>query len=289
MFYGHIKQREYFTRIIENGKISTAYIFSGKAGIGKRIFALYLAKYFFCTNSLLFEDCSCYNCQNTLKYLNSNVVFLDENNLKIDVIRQINELAYLTTGDTHRFIIMDNAHKLTKQAANAFLKTLEEAPANIIFILITSKYMNILPTIRSRCIKIPFDRLSDNSLAKILTALGFIDQANDVIAAAAGSVSAAIKYITIAKTVSIKDYIENKKLEELAEIFENIIEKDALIDIMTLLILYLYDKYKINNNIKYLNLTEYVLDLINKLDFNVNIEMIKYLVFIKIAEVANGL
>ena len=148
---------------IRQGRIAHSYLFCGPRGTGKTTTARILAKAVNCLDSVGDgEPCnSCRICQaiNDGRFL--DIIELDAaSNRGIDEIRAIREKVNFSPVEGRRKVyIIDEAHMLTDQAANAFLKTLEEPPAHVIFILCTTEAHKILPTIVSRCQRFDFRRL----------------------------------------------------------------------------------------------------------------------------------
>jgi DNA polymerase-3 subunit gamma/tau len=165
---------------IRQGRIAHSYLFCGPRGTGKTTTARILAKAVNCPDSVgEGEPCnSCRICQtiNDGRFL--DIIELDAaSNRGIDEIRAIREKVNFSPVEGRRKVyIIDEAHMLTPQASNAFLKTLEEPPAHVIFILCTTEAHNILPTIVSRCQRFDFRRLPADlvhrQLLKIVQAEG---------------------------------------------------------------------------------------------------------------------
>lgn len=163
--------QESVTKILKNqinsGKISHAYIFSGCRGTGKTSAAKIFARAVNCLNSINGEPCNeCEVCKKILQNTTTDVVEMDAaSNNSVENIRQIRQEVVYTTVDTkYRVYIIDEAHMLTTSAFNALLKTLEEPPENVIFILATTEQHKIPITILSRCLKFEFSRLSKEDI-----------------------------------------------------------------------------------------------------------------------------
>ena len=147
---------------IETGKVSHAYIFSGTRGTGKTTAAKAFARAINCLNPKEGEPCNeCEACKSILEGNTTDVVEMDAaSNNSVDNIRSIRqEVAYSTTGLKYKVYIIDEAHMLSASAFNALLKTLEEPPKNVVFILATTEEHKILPTILSRCIRFEFKKI----------------------------------------------------------------------------------------------------------------------------------
>jgi len=167
--------QEHITKILKNqinmNKISHAYIFSGTRGTGKTTAAKVFARAINCLNNKDGEPCNeCEACRSILEGNTTDVVEMDAaSNNSVENIRSIRqEVAYSTTGLKYKVYIIDEAHMLSTSAFNALLKTLEEPPENVVFILATTEEHKILPTILSRCIRFEFKKISKEDIVKRL-------------------------------------------------------------------------------------------------------------------------
>ena len=152
---------------IKNGKISHAYLFSGTRGTGKTSAAKVFARAINCLNPKDGEPCNeCEVCKGILNGTITDVIEMDAaSNNSVENIRQIRqEVVYATVDVKYRVYIIDEVHMLTTSAFNALLKTLEEPPENVVFILATTEQHKIPVTILSRCLKFDFNRLSEEDL-----------------------------------------------------------------------------------------------------------------------------
>lgn len=154
---------------IRKGTVSQSYLFAGTRGTGKTTTARILAKAVNCTCSDLGVDLPCGECVNCRAITEGrflDVVELDAaSNNGVESLRQITEsVQYPPTVGKYKVYIIDEAHMLTDSAENAFLKTLEEPPAHVIFILATTNPEKIKATIKSRCLTLNFRHVSENEL-----------------------------------------------------------------------------------------------------------------------------
>ena len=169
--FSNIIGQENVTKIlrnqIKNGKISHAYLFSGTRGTGKTSAAKVFARAINCLNPQDGEPCNeCEVCKGILNGTITDVIEMDAaSNNSVENIRQIRqEVVYATVDVKYRVYIIDEVHMLTTSAFNALLKTLEEPPENVVFILATTEQHKIPVTILSRCLKFDFNRLSEEDL-----------------------------------------------------------------------------------------------------------------------------
>ena len=155
------------TNSIKEGKISHAYLFSGPRGTGKTTIAKLLAKTVNCLN--LNDDLTtCGKCENCLDILNnsSDIIEIDAaSNNGVDEIRELKSKINLVPSKLkYKVYIIDEVHMLSISAFNALLKTLEEPPSHVIFILATTEFYKVPATIVSRCQCLSFTRIKTSSI-----------------------------------------------------------------------------------------------------------------------------
>lgn len=150
------------------GRVSHAYLFTGSRGTGKTTCAKILAKAVNCLHPVDGDPCGeCEVCQGID---NGSILDIEEmdaaSNNKVDDIRNIiEEVAFTPSTSKYRVYIIDEVHMLTPSAFNALLKTLEEPPPHVIFILATTEVHKLLPTILSRCQRFDFRRIAPADIA----------------------------------------------------------------------------------------------------------------------------
>lgn len=189
---GQEKAVEILLGILKRKRVASSYLFSGETGIGKKTTALQFAKAVNCLNAgseadnqenLLLpaghasdaasvDACdACESCRKIDSGAHPDVVLIspEERLIKTDEIRTIEEaLSFRPYEGRKKVVIVDDADTMNQQAANTFLKTLEEPPEDSLIILISSRPDRLLPTIRSRCSSIVFHPLSLDSCRRIL-------------------------------------------------------------------------------------------------------------------------
>jgi len=157
---------------ISSGKLAQAFLFCGPRGVGKTTCARILAKTINCTNLTPdTEACNeCVSCRDFNDGASMNIFELDAaSNNSVDDMRELVKQVYIPpqTGK-YKVYIIDEVHMLTKDAFNAFLKTLEEPPAYAKFILATTEKHKIIPTILSRCQVFEFKRITNEDIVNHL-------------------------------------------------------------------------------------------------------------------------
>src|SRR5256885_1478941 len=155
--FAEIVGQQHVTRTLQNaiqsGRVAHAYIFSGARGVGKTTTARILAKALNCVHGPTPSPCNeCDSCREIASGSSLDVLEIDAaSNRGIDQVRELREMVrYAPVGGRYKVIILDEAHMLTDEASNALLKTLEEPPDKVIFVMATTEPENLADTIRSR-------------------------------------------------------------------------------------------------------------------------------------------
>ncbi|MFA4967063.1 MAG: AAA family ATPase [Candidatus Margulisiibacteriota bacterium] len=147
-----------FSGITKTKRVANAYLFVGGEQEQKMSAAINFAKALNCTSDN--KPCGdCVNCKKTDNGIHPDVIIMgkDKSSFKIEQVRQLKELTHFGPSEaSYKILIINDADTLTTEAANSFLKALEEPPAGVVFILICNREEGLLPTIASRCQKIIF-------------------------------------------------------------------------------------------------------------------------------------
>ncbi|CAM3094640.1 DNA polymerase III subunit delta' [Paenibacillus sediminis] len=183
MSFKEIIGQDIAKQILQNGlrehKISHAYLFSGPAGSGQMTMALTFAKAIFCTECV---DDACGECLECRKVEHGNhpdihIIAPDGASIKIEQIRDLQRIfSYRKESKHPKVYIIDQAEKMTVQAANSLLKFLEEPPSPAVAILITDNGQALLPTIQSRSQKVPFQAMNMKVMLQALSDEGYPEQ-----------------------------------------------------------------------------------------------------------------
>jgi DNA polymerase-3 subunit gamma/tau len=170
--------QEHITQTLQNAirldKISHAYLFTGPRGVGKTTSARIFAKAVNCKNRKTEDPCNeCDTCKEITKSESVDIIEIDAaSNRGIDEIRQLREnIKFAPANATYKVYIIDEVHMLTKEAFNAILKTLEEPPPHVIFIMATTEPEKVLETISSRCQQFNFKLLTENVIFENLKSI----------------------------------------------------------------------------------------------------------------------
>ena len=165
----HIKKT--LKSAIELNKISHAYLFTGPRGTGKTSTARILAKSLNCINGPTISPCNeCASCKDVTNTVPIDVIEIDAaSNRKVeDTQNLLEKIQYTPVHGHYKIYIIDEVHMLTNHAFNALLKTLEEPPENVIFILATTEVHKVLDTIKSRCQRFDFRRITTEDIVNHL-------------------------------------------------------------------------------------------------------------------------
>lgn len=177
--FDEVVGQEHVTKTLKNAikadRMAHAFLFCGPRGVGKTSCARILARTINCENLTQdTEACGiCENCKNFDNQASMNIIELDaaSNNSVENIRTLIEQVRYYPQSGKYKVFIIDEVHMLSQSAFNAFLKTLEEPPEHVIFILATTEKNKILPTILSRCQVFDFKRISDAGMIQQLSSI----------------------------------------------------------------------------------------------------------------------
>ena len=273
-------------KAINLNKTSHSYMFAGIPGIGKRIIAKDFAKALLCLD----ENKYCNKCKSCIEFdTNNNPDFIfiepDNGSIKIDQIRNMQkEVSEKPIISNNKVCIINDADLMTVEAQNCLLKTLEEPPAYMTIILVGTNESNFLPTIKSRCTIMYFERIKDEEIKEYLedNLKGEIIAPN-IIEIADGSIGKAINIKDKAETYEkINKIIENLEKYDIIQILKNSEDiyklKEEIFEILEYINVLLIKKAK--ENYKYANCIEIIEETKKRIKANSNYNMcIDYMLF----------
>lgn len=276
---GNNQNKQSLENIIKANNIAHSYMFIGKESIGKMLFAKEFAKAILCTEDIK----PCNTCKSCIQFNSSNnpdfkIIKPDGNNIRIDQIREIIKNVYeKPIVSNKKVFIINESNLMTKEAQNSLLKTLEEPPEYITIILITSNENIFLPTIKSRCTKIKFKKLSNEELKTIIKTQYNVEIiSNLVLKIADGSVKKAInihekedeyKIINeIYSKIELKSEIDLINSKEL--VFKNKEETEELLEYINQIFF-----SKIMENVNYIKCMQILEETKDRLNKNCNFDM----------------
>ena len=276
---GYTEVKKYLEKSINQKNILHSYMFTGTSGIGKLLIAKEFAKKILCLNNTNEDSCTCKSCTCFNGNNHPDFYCINENgeSIKVETIREITEkVIEKPIVSEKKVYIINDCEKMTKEAQNCLLKTLEEPPEFVVIILITSNENLILTTIKSRCMNIKFHNIDDNTLLKYaLENLGYDNISKNLLKSFDGSIGKAIKLKDFKeKYESIDLLISNLNKKDIIDIMSEgkiIYDKENIYDILDYIIVCLYAK--MNEDEKYIDCIKYVNKCATRLRSNSNFDM----------------
>lgn len=269
---GNDEIKEELKKTIKTKKIANSYIFSGIEGIGKKQFAREFAKNIMCLQG---GDCkdTCESCKKFEEKSNPNYEEINSNEYKKDIItidqireKIVNKAYEKPIISNKKVYVINDADKMNEPAQNALLKTLEEPPQYVVIILIVSNDNAILPTIKSRCVIVKFNSLTNDEIKKIIGNVS--DEELEILNGSLKGYSEIEEKVVQYK--EIKNTIERLKNDQLIDVLNNsdilYQGKDEAINLLNYMNIYLF-KENLFDEIKYVEEAK------KKILYNNNYEM----------------
>ncbi|NLC87228.1 MAG: DNA polymerase III subunit delta' [Clostridiaceae bacterium] len=286
---GNNKVKDFLNKSLKENHVSHSYLFVGIDGIGKTLFAQEFARKLLCIDQEESENClSCIKMKSG-NHPDFEKIEPEEGIIKIDTIRQLQEkiVQKPITSKRKVYLIKDSEY-MKAEAQNCLLKTLEEPPEYAIIILTTANESKLLPTIRSRCLKVSFDAIPEETIIKYINENNSSEIDNNLISMSEGSIGKAIllqeKKDIYESVTNILDEIQNEDMNTLwkkAELLYK--QKDNIQDILSYINVYLYKTKNLNK----INCIKYVEDTKKRLASNSNYDMSIDYLLIKLWEGIN--
>lgn len=235
---GHDQIKEHLQKAIDGGKVSHAYILTGEAGMGRKSLANAFAMTLLCEKGKNEPCMECHACKQVLSHNHPDLIYVKHEkpaSIGVDDIReQINDTIMIRPYSSYyKIYIVDEAEKMTVQAQNALLKTIEEPPAYAVILLLTTNQDAFLPTILSRCVQLKLKPLRDSVVKQYLTrSLGVPEDKADIYAAfARGNLGKAIHLassedfqVLYKKMLHLLKHVKEAEIPELLEFIRNLKE-----------------------------------------------------------------
>ncbi len=241
---GNSEIKEYLIKVSTTGNVSQSYLFVGTEGIGKLLIAKEFAKKVLCLNKEKEQACECKSCKcfEGLNHPDFYVINEEGDTIKIEQIREMtSKIIEPPIVANRKIYIINDCDKMTVEAQNCLLKTLEEPPEFAIIILITARENLVLNTIKSRCMMLKFKNISKEELKQYaIRNLGFEQVTEDLLESFHGSIGQAL--------------VQKQIQDELSQI-RHIVDDLATEDITTIMneAKVLYDKENIDDFLPYLS------------------------------------
>ena len=320
---GHEQIKEHFRNAVQTGKVSHAYILSGEAGMGRKSLANAFALSLLCEKGMEEPCMQCHACKQVLSGNHPDLIYVTHEkpaSIGVDDIReQINDTIQVRPYSSYyKIYIVDEAEKMTVQAQNALLKTIEEPPAYAVILLLTTNQDAFLPTILSRCVQLKLKPLKDSVVKEyLIQSLGENESEADIYAAfARGNLGKAIhlaqseefgvmyremlhllKHIKDTDISELLDYLrkvkeENLDIRECLDFmqmwYRDVLMYKTIKDINLLIFKDEFSTIKAMSTVSGYDGLERILQAIEKarvrLDANVNMELVMELMFLTMKE-----
>ncbi len=275
---GNEEVKKYIRKNLEKNNILHSYLFLGTEGIGKLLLAKEFAKYILCLENKT-ENCNCKSCicYDGNNHPDFSIINEEGETIKIEYIRALVEKVIEKPIVSNRKVyIINDADKMTDEAQNCLLKTLEEPPEFITIILISSNENALFNTIKSRCMKVKFNNIPNKDLYDYsINVIGYDNISENLLNTFEGSIGKAIKLKENKEEyLNIDNLLEDMKKEDIISVMLSanfLYTKERIFEFLEYFNVSLYSKSKEDK--RYLNCIKYVNDSIRNLNANGNLDM----------------
>ncbi len=289
---GNENIKKYLNTCIKDNNFLHSYLFLGKSGIGKKLFAKELSKKILCVEEKS-DECKCKSCLCFDSNNNPDFSIINEEGetIKVEQIRDLIEKVYEKPIISNKKVyIINDSDKMTKEAQNCLLKTLEEPPEYITIILIASNENLVLNTIKSRCSMVKFNNIDENLLKSYIeNELKYTNLTENLLNYFDGSIGKAIaSQDKIDKFIEIENIIFNSTKKGFIDFIQNtkvIYDKENVLDYIEYIIVCLYKAAKQDK--RFLNCIPYAIESMNRLKSNAYLDMNIDILLFKIWEEVN--
>lgn len=277
---GNDDVKQLLNNSIKTNNLVHSYLFAGPEGVGKSLFAREFAKMILCLN----DNKACNTCSSCIKFNSNNhpdfsmIDSEDGKNIKIAQVRDLQEqISEKPIVSDNKVYVINNSDLMTVEAQNCLLKTLEEPPEYAHIILVASNESKLLNTIKSRCTKIAFNKLSNEDLLKYANSHN-IAISDDLLDTCEGSIS---KLINVKNEASLyndlNQIITDLSGKDIVDIWNEADvlykSKDNIIDLLDYFNIVFLNKLRSTNEEKYINSIEIVETTKKRLSSNANYDM----------------
>lgn len=280
---GNEKIKNLLTNAVQTNNVLHSYLFVGTQGIGKSLFAKEFAHMILCSSN---QEKPCRTCKSCLEFQGeSHPDFLqieseDEKNIKIEQIRYLQEkIAEKPVTSEKKVYMIQDCDKMTREATNGLLKTLEEPPSYATLILLTANESKLLATIKSRCTKITFQSLSEEEIKAYLKSQNWeLSMTNNMIRQCQGSIGRLVKIKEEQEAYTqIEDVINNMKKADITQIWKKAEvlyqAKEKITDLLDYMNVVFFEKLQEEQDMRYAKAVSIVEETKKRITANANYDM----------------
>ena len=275
---GNAEEKEYLAKSVKDNSFSQSYLFVGTEGIGKLLIAKEFAKKILCLengeDNCLCKSCKCFDGDNHTDY---KLINEQGETIKIEQIRELtNHVIERPIISERKVYIINDSDKMTKEAQNCLLKTLEEPPEFVVIILITANENAILNTIHSRCMTVKFKNIANADLQKYaMQTLGYEKITENLLNSFGGSIGKATMQLEnqelFMQVENWMNHLDNCDQIDALNEAKKICDKENMDKILEYMMICMYAKR--SENPRYINCIEIIEECFGRLKRNCNFDM----------------